>query len=253
MKNRYILIGLASLVIASPFLILIVYQNLHNDTSRDGLLTETAKAFLQLVGVAIIGGAIKLLYDDITEQRRQAEKIREQERTMQAATNDIRKELLNDLIYARSGVEEARIRYRIEESLSPVEQYKETILKILKARLTLSRIWNAIETSSYLFSQAEEIKKNINRMKVYLDDLIAEYEKVIKDLRQLSEAETIKYLRNLKVFGDYVSGEIQTNYGERFLVGSYRPAVSEIRKEVLLARELFQPEDSTGGPKVLVP
>ena len=111
----------------------------------------------------------QLLYDDFIEQRRQAEKARDQERARQVAANDIRKGLLNDLIAARSQVEEARFRYRIEGVRDPVEEYRGTVLSILGARLSLSRIWNAIHTSSYLFVKPDDIKKNILKMKEYLE------------------------------------------------------------------------------------
>ena len=206
--------------------------------AKDALIIESAKTLLQVVGIAALGGWLKYLYDEVTEQRRQAEKVREQERASQTAANEIRKGLLNDLIAARSRVEEARIKYRIEESLNPVEQYRITILAILDARLSLSRIWNAIETSKYLFPAFHRINTNINKMKVYLDGLINEYENEIGALRKLPEAEQIPRLRELNAFGDFVVDAPTSNYGESFLVKAYRPAVSEIRKEVLRARQV---------------
>jgi len=211
--------------------------------SKDALIVESAKTLLQVVGVAALGGLLKYLYDEVTEQRRQAEKLREQERASQTAANEFRKGILNDLIAARSRVEEARIKYRIEESLDPVAQYRETILAILDARLNLSRIWNAIETSNYLFPAWHKINSNINTLKVYLDELISEYESQIEGLRRLPEEERIPHLRELKVFGDFVDNAETSNYGARFLVEAYRPAVREIRKEVLRARQVNVEEE----------
>src|SRR5215216_1780844 len=144
--------------------------------SKDTLIIESAKTLLQLAGVAALGGWLKFLYDEVTEQRRQAEKTREQEKASQTAANEIRKGLLDDLIAARSRVEEARIKYRVEESINPLEQYRATILAVLDARLNLSRIWNAIETSNYLFTEYHKINNKIYDMKVFLDKLISEYE-----------------------------------------------------------------------------
>ena len=229
-----------------------INRNVSDAKAQDALLIETAKAFLQLVGIVIIGGAIKLLYDDFTEQRRQTEKTREQERARQGVANDIRKELLSDLIAARSRVEEARIRYRIEESRNPIEQYRETILAVLEARLSLSRIWNAIETANYLFVEADDIKKNINRMKLYLDGLIREYESEIMAFREKSDKKMSYQIQDLEVFGDFVSDKPETNYGAEFLVRSYRPAVSEIRREVLLANEVELNKPPTTSPEPTV-
>lgn len=137
------------------------FHNFHNFSeakAKDALIIESAKTLLQVVGIAALGGWLKYLYDEVTEHRRRAEKVREQEKASQTAANEIRKGLLNDLIAARSRVEEARIKYRIEESLHPLKQYRITILAILDARLSLSRIWNAIETSKYLFPAFHRIK-----------------------------------------------------------------------------------------------
>lgn len=242
--KRLLWIVVASVLIAIIFVW--CFHDLHNFSdpkSKDTLIIESAKALLQIAGVAALGGWLKFLYDEITEQRRQSEKIREQERTSQTAANDIRKGLLNDLISARSRVEEARIKYRIEESLSPPEQYRTTILAILDARLNLSRIWNAIETSNYLFPKCHKINSNINKMKLYLDELINEYESQIEDLRKLPKEEIISHLRGLKVFGDFIGNAETSNYRARFLVEAYRPAVSEIRKEVLRARQVDVEEE----------
>ena len=214
------------------------FHHFSNVQAKDTLIIESAKTLLQVVGVAALGGWLKFLYDEITQQRRQAEKEREQERASQTAANEIRKGLLNDLIVARSRVEEARIKYRIEESLNPLDQYRSTILAILDARLSLSRIWNAIETSKYLFAGFQGINTNINEMKVYLDGLINEYENEIGPLRKLPEAQQIAHLRDLKVFGDFVVNAPESRYGANFLVTAYRPAVSEIRMEVLRARQV---------------
>jgi hypothetical protein len=249
-RNKLLLSGLVFLILCTPVVVFAIYKSVSANNSKDTLLVEAAKAFLQLVGVAILGGGIKLLYDDFMEQRRQAEKARDQERASaeksrdqqrasQAAANDIRKGLLNDLIAARSRVEEARFRYRIQEAGDPVEQYRETVLSILEARLSLSRIWNAIQTSNYLFVKYEEIEGNINEMKEYLDTLINEYEDQVIKIQDLQKQEVAAHLRSLRVFGDFVNRNAQeTNYGKKFLVESYRPAVGEIRREVLLSREL---------------
>jgi hypothetical protein len=45
--------------------------------SRDALVIESAKALLQIAAIAALGGWLKFLYEEVTEQRRQAEKLRE--------------------------------------------------------------------------------------------------------------------------------------------------------------------------------
>ncbi|HEX8073004.1 MAG TPA: hypothetical protein VF546_23865 [Pyrinomonadaceae bacterium] len=78
-------------------------------------------------------------------------------------------------------------------------------------------------------------------MRLFLDTLINEYENEVEKVQQTPKQDVADYLRRLPIFGDFAkatrSAE-QTNYGKMFLVESYRPAVEEIRKEVLLAREL---------------
>jgi hypothetical protein len=240
------LVWIVVTLVVITVLFLLYFHQLHEFAeakSRDTLIVETAKALLQIAGIAALGGWLKFLYDQAMEQQRQAAKTRDDERTSQVAANEIRKGLLNDLIAARSCVEGVRIKYRIEESLDPLEQYRTAILAILEARLNLSRIWNAIETSKYLFPKSHYINDNIYRMKVYLDELINEYENQIVALRKLPEDERISHLRELKVFGDFVLDAEKSHYGARFLVNAYRPAVKEVRKEVLLARQVNVEEE----------
>jgi hypothetical protein len=235
------------LVVVITVLFVWYFHALHSFTeekSRDTLIIESAKALLQLAGIAALGGLLKFLYDGAIEQHRQAALIREQERASQVAANEIRKGLLNDLIAARSRVEEVRMKYRIEESLDPLKQYKTAVLAILDARHNLSRIWNAIETSKYLFPKSHYINENIFKMKVYLDELINEYENQIVDLRKVPESDRISRLRELKVFGDFVLDAQKSDYGARFLIKAYRPAVKEIRKEVLRARQVNVEEET---------
>ena len=221
------------------------FHHFHNFTdvkAKDTLIIESAKTLLQVVGVAALGGWLKFLYDEVTDQRRQVEKDREQERARQAAANDIRKGLLDDLIVARSRVEEARRKYRVERSANPLDQYKTTILALLDARLGLSRVFNAIETSEYLFTDVHRIKSRISKMKDYLDVLIKEYENQIISLREVPEGEQSAHLRGLIEFDDFVVGGQDSKYEQGFLVHAYRPAVTEIRKEVLRARRIENEE-----------
>lgn len=188
------------------------------EENRDTLILESAKALLQLAGVAALGGWVKFLYDKATEQRRQAEKA-----------NEMRKAILDDLIATRSLVEEARRNFRVEEATP--EQYKKTILTILDARLKLARVWNETESMEFLFSKHEKIKKSIEAMKEYLDDLIGEYEKSLPGNSVKDSAAEIKP----SAFEDFLSDDQGSNYIKNFLNEAYRPAVKEIRRDLLRA------------------
>ena len=59
-RNKLLLLGLLSLILITPVIIRAIYQGI-STASKDTLLLETAKAFLQLIGVAILGGGFKLL------------------------------------------------------------------------------------------------------------------------------------------------------------------------------------------------
>lgn len=180
--------------------------------SKDALIIECAKALLQLAGVAALGGWIKYLYDQATERRRQAEKA-----------NEMRKALLDELIEARSLIEESRRKFRIETPTQ--EQYRATINAILDGRLKLSRIWNEAESLKYLFSRHKMITGNIKAMKDYLDDLIGEYEEGFVNDEKGNPQRFIKFL----------SDERDNEYFTVFLDGAYRPAVKEMRKDLLRA------------------
>jgi hypothetical protein len=48
------------------------FHNLHSfsqPNAKDTLIIESAKTLLQVVGVAALGGLLKYLYDEVTEQR----------------------------------------------------------------------------------------------------------------------------------------------------------------------------------------
>jgi len=241
-KTRTLVLTVAALVVICFLLVFLFHQ--FNPDSRSGLILETAKALLQLACVAALGGLLKMLYDQVAQQHHETQQRREQERTSQAAANEIRKGLLNDLIAARSRVEEVRIRYRIDESEGPFPQYKAAILAILDARLNLSRIWNALNTASYLFSKHHTISAHILSMKQYLDSLISEFEVEGPGLKALSPQETSAKIRALPLFGDFIQDAEKSNYGMKFLVGAYRPAVTEIRKDVVRASKVsFSSED----------
>jgi hypothetical protein len=214
--------------------------DVQNEQQRT-LLIEIAKTLLQLAVIAVIGGAVKLVYDRIMEERREAIKAQEQERAVRKAQNEQREKLLNELIEARAQVEEARRSYRLTETKGALACYQETMAALLRARLKLSHIWNYLETSSYLFVQEEAVQHGIDAMKRYLDGLIDEYEDEMHAprLADMPESEQTAYLRRLTRFGDFVDrskergGAAPSEYEGTFLVAAYRPAVKIMRDEVL--------------------
>ena len=221
MKNtNWLLLIVVILVIVTVSFIFVSHHHyvFFDEKNRDALIVESAKALLQLTGIAALGGWVKYLYDKATEQRRQAEKA-----------NEMRKSLLDDLIAARSLVEESRRTFRVEKSTP--EQYKKTILTILDARLKLSRIWNETESLEFLFSDHKKITKSIDAMKGYLDQLIGEYENRLSVSYENDSAAEI----NLPVFKKFLSDDPESDYIKDFLEGAYRPAVKEIRKNLLRA------------------
>jgi hypothetical protein len=213
-KTRTLILTVVAIVVIC--FLLVVLFHLFELGPRQSLILETAKALLQLACVAALGGLLKMLYDQVAQQHQETQQLREQERTSQAAANDIRKALLNDLIAARSRVEEVRIRYRIEESEGPYPHYKTTILAILDARLNLSRIFNALKTASYLFSKHELISDQLLSMKKYLDSLISEFEVEAPGLQALTPQESGAKIRALPLFGDFIQDAETSNYGKSF-------------------------------------
>lgn len=235
-RTRTLILTVASIVIVCFTLVWIFHYRFPE--ARQNLVVETSKALLQLACVAALGGLLKLLYDQVAQQHQETQRQREQEQTSQQAANEIRKGLLNDLIAARSRVEEVRIRYRIDESDSPFLTYKTAILAILDARLNLSRIWNALNTASYLFTKHQMISDHILEMKRYLDRLIDEFEKAAPDLKALAPEQSGARIRQLPLFSDFILDAEKSTYGSTFLVSAYRPAVTEIRKEVVRANKV---------------
>jgi hypothetical protein len=218
-----------------------------NPTAQDTLLVEISKAILQLVFVVVLGGLLKLFYDRVADQYQQKQKAREAERARLQAANDVRTAILNDLIEARNKIEEVRLRYRIEESEGPLNAYKSTILAILNARVHLARIYNAVITAKYLFKHEEKIAIRIRLMKAYLDELISEYDKEVKTVWTLGVEDQSLAIRGLTHFGEFLKDPETSRYGKDFLEVAYRPAVKEIRIEVLRANSVKN-EDLDNAP-----
>jgi len=217
--NRLLWIVVILVIFTVGFIFVLHHQyEFVEGKNRDNLILESVKALLQLAGVAALGGWIKFLYDKATEQRRQAEKA-----------NEMRKAILDDLIAARSFVEESRRKHRVETASS--EQHKKTILTLLEARLKLSRIWNETESLEYLFSNHQKITKSIDKMKVYLDRLIDEYENRLSVSSEKNSATEI----NSPEFKKFLRDDRTNDYIKVFLEEAYRPAVKEIRKDLLRA------------------
>ncbi len=254
----YIFIFIAIIAAVSFVYYYHAYYCFFEDKSKDTLIIESAKALLQLAGVAALGGLFKFLYDEATEERRK-----------QDAANDIRKGLLNDLIDARSNIEEARRNYLMEIPLQDsYDKYKETILKILEARLKLARIWNDIKTSGYLFSNHACILNKIGKMKDYLEGLINEYENALKEFSETKKPEDeLKKREKFSEFinefterkktednkagtlKEFISKDLTSKYIKNFLDVAYRPAVEEMRKEVFRARKLNPDEKYVDSDK----
>lgn len=214
MKRINWLLWLVVLIVSATVVLIVVLHNFYyfsDPKNKESLIVESAKALLQLAGVAALGGWLKFLYDKATERRRQAEKA-----------NELRKAVLDELIEARSLIEEARRKCRLEKPTW--EQYGATITAILEARLKLSRIWHETESAQYLFDEHEIITGGIRKMKTYLDSLINEYEANLS-------AEEVKPDK----FKEFLSENPDNHYFTDFLDGAYRPAVNEIRKDLLRA------------------
>ena len=220
--RNYLLWLVIILVTAAAVYLIIYFHNSYaffEPKNKDTLIVESAKALMQLTAVAILGGWIKFLYDKATEQRRQAEKA-----------NEIRKTILDELIAARSLVEESRRKYRVEPP-GPKE-YKKAIMSILEARLKLSLVWHEVQSLEYLFSTPHSITKQIKAMKDYLDKLIGEYEEKVKKSEILFDSGRGD---GTSVFERFLGEDEDSEYIVDFLDKAYRPAVREIRKDLLRA------------------
>ena len=177
----------------------------------NSFFSELGKASVSLAIVGVIGVALSQVYDSLRAKAQVRQLQREQ-----------RKELLQTLHDVRFKVEQARRVYRLGLQQDADQDYVEACRKILEARLDLANVWNNVRTAANLFScgRADRILFELAKMKVYLDNIIQEFE----GRKIAGEAHPH--------FNDLAMAEKDGTYLLFFLRDTYRPAVGLFREEI---------------------
>jgi hypothetical protein len=195
-------------------------------TPRDEMLIEVSKALSQLVFLSLAGAFASFLYNQYAKYLdRYKTKLQEDDKN--------RQDLLNALINVRAEVEKTRRNYRLHQLVDAKEAYRRTIESVLEARLELSQVWHDTLTLQELYSKhSKAIQKGLTGMKIYLDNLVDEYENNAQRIGKLRKDKAGHEIKELPCFGTFITGNGGREYTDEFLKENYRSTVTLMRQEL---------------------
>ncbi|MBN1936856.1 MAG: hypothetical protein JW934_19500 [Anaerolineae bacterium] len=258
------LIAIIVLSVAAVLAILFTIDAWDPNANSTKLLVEIAKTVLQLCIVGVVGGAVKLAFDEYTrwqtrteaarekaraqadarkEQERQriaaeqaraqqqAEVEKERQQEQAAAINEFRKDMLRRLINANARVRRAPI--LIEAARSPAV-YDQQIHALIDVWIELSIIRHEIQTAGFVFVHWNEIREYLVTMERYLNNFIYEYRSeyaAIADQARTDPGQAWEHIQNLGQYQDFVNGSSTTMYFQQY-VRSYFTVRDMMRQEI---------------------
>ena len=200
-------------------------------TPKDEMLIELSKVLAQLVFLTLVGATITFLYNLYAKDHDRYKNKLEEE-------NKNKRELLDALINVRAEVEKVRRSYRLIQLQNAKDGYRRTVESILQARLELSQVWHDILTLQQLYPEnSETIQNGLSGMKIYLDNLVDEYETYAGEIDKLKDGEATQYIAKLPRFGEFVTGNGGEAYTTDFLEKNYRNSVRLMRQHLLSLEE----------------
>jgi hypothetical protein len=200
-------VAIAVVTIGLCLVLAVVAIGLLSPADSDDLWTEAGKVALTAVGVAVIGGLVKFLFDQHAYVRTQLELEIEQKREARAKRDTIIRDLIMELDGLRNSVERARRLIRAHRS---ARSYRDRMQEIIDTRVRaegLERKVEALEDSDagLLEGARHRLISHLEKSNKYLDALIQEYEekyKPVADLQRLDE-ETVD--ATLKAYAEKVT------------------------------------------------
>ncbi|WP_375496281.1 DUF3592 domain-containing protein [uncultured Nostoc sp.] len=150
--------------------------------SRDTILTEIAKSFIQLGAVGALGAVVKFALDQISESQRQ-----------QQADLEVKRELLERLRKFKHIVR--TIPYRIEEERT-VEAYRREIRALLNIYMEIGDFGNDTRLFEFVHPYNERIGIHIWMMSIFVSKILDEATKVSIDTwAQIDKLPVFKYYK----------------------------------------------------------
>lgn len=131
-----------------------------SSTSRDMILTEIAKSFIQLGAIGILGAAVKYAFDQISEFQRQKQ-----------ADFELKRDFLNRLRKIRNTVR--TVPYLIEEERS-VEAYRKGMRELLGTRLEISDLDSDCRLPEFIEPYSLRIGTHLWTMLTFISKLLDE-------------------------------------------------------------------------------
>jgi hypothetical protein len=195
---------------------------------QDEMLIELSKVLTQFILISLVGAFASFLYNQYAKELdRYKNKLQEDDKN--------RRDLLNALIDVRAGVEKARRNYRLDQIQNALESYRHTIEGLLQARLQLSQVWHDILTLQQLYpGDSDKIQNGLTGMKIYLDNLIDEYENNANKISKLKSDDVPREIMKLPCFGEFVTGDGGEKYTQDFLEKNYRNSARLMRQHLFL-------------------
>jgi hypothetical protein len=162
---------------------------LRHDAAARVLGVEAYKILLQFVLVAVLGGAVSIVYQAFNRDADQrAQRIRREEDLI-LARREARQRYLRDLVEQYNAVKRVRRLLRAQalvrrpgtetEPKLRAGRYDELLQVVLDAQLSLEAYSLAVRADSELFPEREELAVAIGRVETYLRELVTEYEETM--------------------------------------------------------------------------
>lgn len=203
-----------------------------HDWATDAFGAEGYKILLQFVLVAVLGGAVSLVYQAFNRQAEQrAERIKLAEERVTAA-RETRQRYLAELIGLYNSVKRARrllraqaiIRTASGDSRLRVQRYDEQLQMLIDAQLSLEMVGRNVHTEGALFAAEPGLVPSLRRTEEYLRELIGEYETVLPCVEPATTDIPIPPL-----LADFIGPYDGSTFGVRF-IPSVQDAMAAIER-----------------------
>ncbi|MGB3512927.1 MAG: hypothetical protein WBA93_27675 [Microcoleaceae cyanobacterium] len=251
------------------------------DLSNIDLGIEIVKLLLQLIIVIIIGGTFSYIVKEIQYEQQKREAIKELKKSLldqllddYSQVKNVRRllrargitpiNLPNDLKSFLQKIYDDELKEQLENSTdTKIEEFVEELKKAEGKREVLPEVYNQqleilnniqlnlevigtrIRSSQYLFTQGEQLVKDIRQMDKYLGTIVHEWERnqgrlnnnaispllSDKNFQKLSDFLTLIYEKPSKI-SRFENSRFKTEF-----VDIYRKVVAVIQKEILEIRE----------------
>jgi hypothetical protein len=213
---------------------------LRHDAAARVLGVEAYKILLQFVLVAVLGGAVSIVYQAFNRDADQrAQRIRREEDLI-LARREARQRYLRDLVEQYNAVKRVRRLLRAQalvrrpgtETAPQLRagRYDELLQVVLDAQLSLEAHSLAVRADNELFPEREELAVAIGRVETYLRELVTEYEETMPAVEDKQALVDLSALPLVAAFiGPY---EEAADFRERF-VAPMQQVLSTVQRLLL--------------------